>query len=206
MMPAVTVERIARTCHEANRALCIAFGDLSQPVWDEAPDWQRTSAINGVLYRLDNPDATPEQMHESWMAEKVAGGWVYGEVKAPDATPPTHPCIRPYGELPETQRAKDHVFSAIVSAMTYSKPMPAEVQPQLPQIKFGHSIVVNTPGRPLNGITQHAAIVTAVHSETMCSAYVIPAGGAPFHAASLQREDLVDRINFANLPSWSFTS
>ena len=205
-----TVERIARTCHEANRAYCIAIGDASQLPWDDAPDWQRTSAINGVLFHIENPGAKPSASHENWMAEKVAAGWVYGEFKDPDATPPTHPCLVEYDRLPIDQRAKDHIFGAIVAALTFAPPQAAiaqdEAQRVYPAVNFGHQIVVNTPGRPLNGVIRHAAIVTAIHSETSCSAYVVPAGGQPFHLAELERDDTIDRVNNPSKATWSFTS
>lgn len=103
---------IAKLAHETNRAYCMFLGDMSQPTWEDAPEWQRDSAMNGVRFHRGNPDARPEDSHESWMAEKVADGWVYGEVKDPEAK--THPCIKPYDELPEAQRLKDHLFLAIV--------------------------------------------------------------------------------------------
>lgn len=106
---------IARVCHETNRALCEAFGDHSQKPWDEAEGWQRDSAIKGVEFALLNPDAPPSAQHDAWTADKVAAGWVYGEVK--DATAKTHPCIVPYEQLPPEQRAKDYVFRAVVHGM-----------------------------------------------------------------------------------------
>ncbi len=111
----VIIENIAKTCHEANRALCAAFGDLSQVDWNSAPTWQRTSAINGVMFCIEHPEAPPSANHDSWMAEKIAAGWVHGMVKDADAK--THPCIVPYDELPPDQKAKDYVFKAIVGAM-----------------------------------------------------------------------------------------
>lgn len=48
---------IARVCHEVNRAYCAALGDLSQPPWADAPEWQRKSALNGVAFALCNPVA-----------------------------------------------------------------------------------------------------------------------------------------------------
>ena len=111
-----TSDRVAcaTICHEANRALCLAFGDDSQSAWHDAPEWQRKSAINGVQFILDNPDAPPSASHESWLSEKEADGWRYGEVKDPEAK--THPCFVPYDELPPEQKAKDYVFGAIVRA------------------------------------------------------------------------------------------
>ena len=106
------VQAIARVAHEINRAYCASLGDTSQPAWEDAPDWQQKSAIAGVEMHLANPDATPEQSHESWLAQKIADGWVYGEVK--DAEKKQHPCCVPYDELPTEQKAKDHLFRAVV--------------------------------------------------------------------------------------------
>ncbi len=103
---------IASVVHDANRAYCITQGDYSQLPWMECPEWQKTSAMNGVAAIRSNPSTTPEQSHEGWMAEKLANGWKYGESKDADAK--THPCIVPYNELPEFQRTKDHLFGAIV--------------------------------------------------------------------------------------------
>lgn len=109
---------IARVCHEANRALQITQGDPAvSPPWDEAPDWQREAAIAGVTAALDG--ATPEQLHYAWCTERINAGWRYGPVK--DAETLTHPCLVPYGDLPEGQRDKDRVFLAIVRALTGSR-------------------------------------------------------------------------------------
>jgi hypothetical protein len=106
----VQFEACARAAHEANRAYCIAIGDHSQPSWDDAPDWQKSSARQGVIGALNG--ATPEQSHESWLAEKLATGWKYGPTKNPETK--EHPCMVAYGYLPESQRAKDNIFIAVV--------------------------------------------------------------------------------------------
>lgn len=90
-------EQIARVCHEVNRAYCEALGDMSQPAWEDAPQWQRDSAMMGVNLHCDN-NVGPEASHESWMAQKVSEGWVYGPVKDPEAK--THHCIVPFDMLP----------------------------------------------------------------------------------------------------------
>ncbi|MFM1891541.1 MAG: hypothetical protein RLZ44_618 [Pseudomonadota bacterium] len=111
----MTPEEIARVCHEVNRALCISFGDYSQPYWNEAPDWQRQSALSGVLFYMWNPDAGPEESHEHWYAEKRDQGWLFGPVK--DAEAKTHPCMVPFEELPRHQQLKDHLFKTIVNVL-----------------------------------------------------------------------------------------
>lgn len=106
---------IARVCHQANKALCAAFGDMSQVDWEAAPQWQRDSAVVGVKFCRENPDAPPSANHVSWAAQKIAEGWTFGQIKNADAK--THPCLVPFDQLPRDQQAKDFVFKAIVAAM-----------------------------------------------------------------------------------------
>lgn len=110
-------EDVAEIAHEANRALCNLLPHVGdkQPSWADAPDWQRKSAIQGVLFHLDHPDANPAASHENWMREKLADGWTRGDVK--DAEAKTHPCIVPFDRLPHSDQAKDHLFRAIVHAL-----------------------------------------------------------------------------------------
>lgn len=107
------IEKIARVCHEANRAWCVVLGDDSQVSWDEAPEWQQDSAREGV--RLGLQGLGPADLHQSWMQSKLDDGWVYGPVKDADAK--THPCLVPYSELVAEQRVKDSLFHAVVNAL-----------------------------------------------------------------------------------------
>lgn len=111
----MTPEAIARVCHEVNRAYCASIGDTSQPAWEDAPEWQRQSAITGVRFTIGNPGAPPSASHESWLAEKERDGWKYGAVKDPVAK--EHPCFVPYGDLPVEQRSKDYLFQAVVRSL-----------------------------------------------------------------------------------------
>ena len=111
----MNIELIAKVCHEANKAYCEAIGDNSQSSWEDAPDWQKQSAINGVKYHIENENAKPSDSHNSWLEEKRNDGWKYGKVK--DAEKKEHPCFVEYDDLPTEQKAKDYIFSAIVKAM-----------------------------------------------------------------------------------------
>lgn len=113
--PPPSIEAIAKVCHEANRALCAALGDDSQKPWAEAADWQRESAIKGVQFAMDNPDADPSAQHAAWCRDKLAAGWAYGPEK--NEAMRQHPCLVAYDLLPVGQKAKDHIFRAIVRAM-----------------------------------------------------------------------------------------
>jgi len=107
------IEMCAAAAHEMNRIYCASMGDMSQEHWEKAPEWQKASARNGVTGVFAGN--TPEQSHESWMRQKVAGGWKFGSVKDPDKK--EHPCMVPYAELPPEQKAKDELFGNVVRSM-----------------------------------------------------------------------------------------
>jgi hypothetical protein len=109
------LEIIASVCHEANRALCEAYGDTSQVSWEDAPDWQKQSAIEGVKFFLTHPNAKPGDQHDQWMEYKLTEGWKYGPVK--DSEKKEHPCIVPFNELSALDQYKDKLFIAICRAL-----------------------------------------------------------------------------------------
>lgn len=111
----IPIEKIAQVAHDVNMAYCQAIGDFSQTDWDNAPQWQKDSAIRGVEFHIRHPEAGPEGSHMSWFDQKAEEGWIYGEVK--DPAKKTHPCMVPFYELPKEQQAKDFIFRAIVHAL-----------------------------------------------------------------------------------------
>lgn len=129
----MNIENIAKAAHELNKAYCESIGDNSQPSWDDAPEWQKSSAINGVTFHLNNPDATPSASHESWLKQKTEEGWKYGEVKNPETK--EHPCFVPYEQLPNEQKAKDYIFRQTIHSL----------KPYLPiektELSFGEKLV-----------------------------------------------------------------
>lgn len=109
-----TNKQIAEVCHEANRAFCRTIEDYTQLPWALAAEWQRNSAIDGVAFAIDNPNAAASAQHDSWLAAKKADGWTFGPAKEPRTK--EHPCMVPYEQLPAEQRLKDHLFKAVVAA------------------------------------------------------------------------------------------
>lgn len=109
------VTTVARVCHEANRAYCQSIGDFSQQGWEYAPQWQRDSAIKGVEFCLEHPEAPPSANHDAWLEHKRSEGWVYGPAK--DEIRKEHPCMVPYEQLPEEQKRKDALFKNICLAL-----------------------------------------------------------------------------------------
>ena len=112
--PMFAFNDVAKVCHEANKAYCATIGDTSQPDWENAPDWQKESAINGVKFHFYNENTTPADSHNSWLKEKTEQGWKYGEVKDPEKK--EHPCFTAYENLPKSQQLKDYIFKNIIEA------------------------------------------------------------------------------------------
>lgn len=104
------LEDIARVCYEANKAYADTLGEQSVP-FEVAVD----SMIKGIESLIKEPGTTPEQLHESWLANKIKEGWHYGPVK--DVEKKTHPQMVPYANLPEEQRIKDYLFQGIVRVL-----------------------------------------------------------------------------------------
>lgn len=111
----MTIIEIAQVAHEINKAFCESIGDSSQPSWNDAPDWQKSSAINGVKFHFENPDASPSASHDSWLKQKEEEGWKYGPVKNPETK--EHPCFVPYNELPTEQKSKDFLFKQVIHSL-----------------------------------------------------------------------------------------
>lgn len=154
---------IAMMCHAINAAYCQSMGDDSQPTWEDAPEWQRNSAIAGVEMHLANPDATPEQSHESWYAQKEAEGWTHGEVK--DAEKKEHPCFLPYDELPIEQKAKDYLFRTTVHLVKHLPDpedylvLSAEVENLRQKVEHQKNVAINTAiTMPTNIIQKSAGV------------------------------------------------
>ena len=110
-MNRMTYVEIAKLAHTVNREYCRALDDKSHLPWDQAPEWQRNSAIKGVEAHLISKNMTPEESHDSWMKQKLDEGWEWGPEK--DVEKKQHPCLVDYYKLPVAQRAKDHIFKGI---------------------------------------------------------------------------------------------
>lgn len=115
----MNIEHIAKIVHEANKAYCETIGDFTQNNWEDAEQWQKDSAIKGVFAVIQNPEITPQFLHDAWCTDKISCGWAYGAEKNADKK--THPCLVAYDQLPIEQRIKDFLFGAIVRVLTVDK-------------------------------------------------------------------------------------
>jgi hypothetical protein len=107
------IEDVARVCHEANRAFCQTIGDASQLPWEEAPEWQKASAVASVQFTLGNLAFEIFVVHPFIVL--CGRRRINGPVK--DADKNTHPCLVPYEELPIEQQIKDHLFRSVAKSL-----------------------------------------------------------------------------------------
>ncbi len=135
-MKALSPEQVARICHEANRAYCLALGDDSQPHWEDAPDWQKASAVEGVKMVWSGKSFNSEQTHNCWLEQKLRDGWTYGAVKDPQKK--THPCLLPYEALSDEQKMKDTLFFGL--AMGLSGLMRDRIAQKIAELGASHAV------------------------------------------------------------------
>ena len=50
-------------------------------------------------------DVLAENVHDNWAAQRIEDGWRFGPQR--DDAAMTHPCLVPYAELPEAEKAYD---------------------------------------------------------------------------------------------------
>lgn len=108
MLSRAEIEAIAKVAHAANEAWNDYLGEDTLP-FDEVRESVEDGVENAIL------GATARESHQNWVDFKVEEGWEYGPVK--DLEAKTHPCLVPYEDLPEDQRKKDALFTAIVDAL-----------------------------------------------------------------------------------------
>lgn len=112
----MTEIEIARIAHELNRTVQLLLGQSVSPGWEDAPQWMRDSILAGVRFHHQHPEAGPEGSHANWMRHRRDAGWTHGPVK--DEQAKTHPNLCAYDLLPAEEKVKDHVFCAVVRALS----------------------------------------------------------------------------------------
>lgn len=101
---AAFVESAASRAHDTISFMCAT----GAPPWDAVRESQKSSCRAGVRWVLWNPNATPEELHNEWMREKIAEGWVYGKQK--NEANKVHPCLVSFSELSKNDKIKDELF------------------------------------------------------------------------------------------------
>lgn len=112
----LTPEAIARVCYEANRGYCRGLGDFTRVSWGALSEGERRARTTAVIWRIENLEATPSEIHDAWMRELKREGWILGDRYSERHR--THPNLRPWDELPAADQRKDILFASVIDALT----------------------------------------------------------------------------------------
>lgn len=76
----------------------------------------------------------------------------------------------------------------------------------MPSPKLADTVLVNTPGRPIGGRAQFAAIVTELYDEddTIATLFVMAGSGLTTTVRKVRREDTINRDLEPNVHGWQF--
>lgn len=106
-------ERRSQFVYDAARLAAQAANAPIIPVpWDEREEPFKVQ-FRKVIERQcsEQRSHSPEEMHEGWMQEYLAMGWVYGPEYSREKK--THPDLVLYDKLGQLERDKDEVFIAL---------------------------------------------------------------------------------------------
>ena len=105
----LVIARAAWGAYEANQAYRKSIGQQVHVTEDFYSPPKRY--VSGVLFILEHPNAPPEMIHDHWITSMHAAGCTLGDDE--DAAG-HHPNMKPFADLPRSQRTKSDIFSAVV--------------------------------------------------------------------------------------------
>lgn len=108
---------IARVCYDSIKALNESVGDYWMVPWGEASQNEKNFFIKGVQ-EVWGAGCDAKAAHEIWMKNRLSEGWSRGPK---NTRKQTHPSLIPFSKLSQFEKAKDHIFAAIVKNL---KPLP----------------------------------------------------------------------------------
>ncbi len=144
----------------------------------EARDLPEKLAVLGYVLRQDAPAGAPpikidpadprvellaEREHVRWVTRKLKTGWRYGDPR--DDTKKLHPCIRPWAELPENERAKDRLLVLHLPEIVAAAGMTLARLDDLEPLRIGvtgHRVLAETD-LVIGGIEKALARIEASH-------------------------------------------
>lgn len=95
---------LAEILHETLRELTNKLGYLDRLRWKYCPDFYKAGILRSIGEMLDDPDTTPEALHESWLQWMQRDGWQHGAILYVKRK--IHPDLVPYDQLSIASKAK----------------------------------------------------------------------------------------------------
>jgi hypothetical protein len=110
------IELISKVCLDVISIMRFCDDLPIFPAHEMASEWFKAK-INRWINRVINENLTPEGLHGAWLDEKVAAGWVFGNMR--NEQEKTDPFIRRYKELPSSRKKEYNVFVEIIKTMSF---------------------------------------------------------------------------------------
>lgn len=90
-------------------------GEPLSPPFEEMPDDYRKKIVASVVAIWQNPDMSPQDMHNVWMKRQLSSGWKHGGTY--DEKSKTSPALVPFHDLNELQKNLTFMMWAMCRAL-----------------------------------------------------------------------------------------
>ncbi|CAN5357989.1 hypothetical protein BH09ACT6_BH09ACT6_00950 [soil metagenome] len=153
-------EHLREMNRDAARDLSEKLAVLGYVLCQDAP-----ASVCAVVIDPHDPrvERLAKREHERWMRHQVKTGWRYGVVR--DDARRLHPCLRPWEELPETERDKDRQIVLELPSIAESAGMTTARIDELGEVTIGvtgHRVLAD-PERVVAGIETALAHIAQAH-------------------------------------------
>lgn len=112
------LDDIAEVAYTASAILRTQCDGVPRRCWADLLQPERQIAKGAARRVLNNPTASPADLHEKWVNKQRGEGWTYGTTK--DNFAKKHPELLPYKFLAADKQRADLLFYVIVHTMSCS--------------------------------------------------------------------------------------
>jgi RyR domain len=111
----MNTEDITEIAHALHVRSCQLFGDLTHSPYRDNESEAMARFRAGIEFHLENPKASAQDAHASWMAARKAEGWTFGEKK--DLRERRHPMLVPWADVPQHRRLQYELIATVVRTL-----------------------------------------------------------------------------------------
>ncbi len=81
-------------------------------LWNDLDEGLKKYAIAATKYALQDRKITAKEVHDHWLNDRRAAGWVFGDTHDKDNK--RHPSLIPFHNLDNSEQQKDKLFLKVV--------------------------------------------------------------------------------------------